>query len=239
MQKKEAASQSSKLMYNQVELEIVDKYLYLGVTLDDSLSFSVHINKIISACSQKLFTLSKIRKYITKDIAIKLYKSLILPVIDYGDVFYGCVPNILLDRVQKLQNKALRIIDLPPRYTSNLDLHVRYQVIPLFIRRRNNLLKMVHMYLRHNLDDLDIAWDDVTPLSELGNRMITRQTTTPFIPVRMPKSTKYKLSCAYSGPKLWLDQPLTTRQIADQEEFKIHLKRRAQNELLTILDVYR
>lgn len=237
--KKSEASQIPKLMYNQEPLEFVDKYLYLGVTVDNNLNFLAHVNKIISACNQKLFTLSKIRKYITQGIAITLYKSLILPILDYGDVFYSCVPNTYLDKIQKLQNKALRIVDLSPRYTSNIHLHNKYQVIPLYIRRRNNLLKLVHTYLRHNLDDLDVSWENYVPTEGQYDRIITRQAATPFIPLRLPRSEKYKSSCAYSGPKLWLDQSTSIRQIADHEEFKCLLKRMAQSELPTLRDVYR
>lgn len=41
-----------------------------------------------AVCSQKLFTLSKIRKYITEEISLRLYKSLIQSILDYGDVMY-------------------------------------------------------------------------------------------------------------------------------------------------------
>lgn len=71
-----------------------------------------------------------------------------------------------------------------------------------------------------------------------GNRMITRQDATPFIPLRMPRSVKYKSSCAYLGPKLWLDQNVSIRQIADHEEYKSFLKRKARSELPTLRDVY-
>lgn len=148
-----------KLMFNDTELELVNRYNYLGVIMDNDLSFLPHFNKIISSCNQKLFTLSKIRKYITQPIAIRLYKTLILPIIDYGDVFYNCLANTHLDKVQKVQNRALHIVDLPPRHKTNVHLHKKYQVIPLFIRRGNNLVKLIHTFLWPNLEDTGVEWD--------------------------------------------------------------------------------
>lgn len=105
----------------------------------------------------KLTTLAKIRRYITKDIAIRLYKTLVLPIIDYGDVLYTCVSKTKLDVVQRLQIRALRIVDLSPRYTTNISLHQKYLVLPLYIRRRDNLLKTVHTFLRHNCESCEVA----------------------------------------------------------------------------------
>lgn len=149
------------------------------------------------------------------------------------------MPNIHLDKIQKLQNRALRIVDLAPRYTSNLDLHKKYKVSPLFIRRSNNLLKLIHTYLRHNLDESNTAWDIGPNSTDINHRVLTRQTRTPYIPLTIPRTVKYKLSCAYAGPKLWLDQPLALRQIADRDEFKMRLKLRAREELPQLLNVFR
>lgn len=114
------------IQINQTRIDIVDKYVYLGVTLDQNLSFIPHINGLISRCSQKLFMLSTIRKFLTDHIALKLNKSLILSIIDYGDILYDGANKRELDKnelVQKLQNRALRIISLCQRYTTNLFLH--------------------------------------------------------------------------------------------------------------------
>lgn len=89
------------------------------------------------------------------------------------------------------------------------------------------------------MDDSGIAWDSGDHRGNNGGRALTRQTLTPHIPLKMPKSTKYKLSCAYSGPKMWLELSLPMRQIADRDEFKLKLKLKAREELAQLQDVYR
>lgn len=218
---------------------MIDKYTYLGVKIDKDLTFMPHFKKIISTCNQKLFTLAKIRKYITQNIAIRLCKTLILPIIDYRDVFYCGLASTHLDKIQKLQNRALRIVDLPPGYTSNVHLHRKYQVIPLFLRRGNNLLKLIHTFLRHNLDESGVEWNFEGHHHDSDSRIMTRQALTPYIPLKMLKSAKYRLSCAYLGPKMWLELPMTLRQTSDKDDFKIKLKLRAREELAQMQSVYR
>ena len=32
---------------------------------------------------------AKMRKYISQDVALRIYKTMILPVVEYGDILYG------------------------------------------------------------------------------------------------------------------------------------------------------
>ena len=42
--------------------------------------------------------LTKIRKYLTEKVALKIYKSMILPYFDYGDVVYNTANKDGLDK---------------------------------------------------------------------------------------------------------------------------------------------
>lgn len=226
---------SNTLMLDNTMLEFVESYVYLGVTLDRHLNFSAHINKLKGICSQKLFTLSKIRKYITEGIALKLYKSLILSILDYGDMLYIGASKKDLRSLQLIQNRALRIVNLAPRYTSNLTLHQKYNVLPLYIRRNNNLLKMVHTFILHNVNSEDVSW---SMHNSQTNVRTTRQMSTPYLPLPMPRSTKFKESCAYIGPKLWLDLNFSIRSEPEKNRFKLLLKRKARNDLCNLTSVF-
>ena len=45
----------------------------------------------------------------TKDL-VRLYKSFVLPVLDYGDILYSKSNNDLLEKLQRSQNKTLKLI---------------------------------------------------------------------------------------------------------------------------------
>ena len=76
------------LKMNDKVLEVVQTYKYLGMTLDSSLTFTNHIKKTIKTIAYTVYTLSKVRKYITEAAALTLLKTMVLPFFDYGDFLY-------------------------------------------------------------------------------------------------------------------------------------------------------
>ena len=50
------------------------------------LNYNKHLENIVRSISYKSLLLAKVRKYIMQDIAIRIYKTMILPVLEYGDV---------------------------------------------------------------------------------------------------------------------------------------------------------
>lgn len=231
---------SGTLQLDGIQLEFVNHFTYLGIIIDDDLRFTRHINHIISSSNWKLTTLSKIRFCITENIAVLLYKALILSILDYGDVFYDCAAKKDLDKLQKLQNRALRIANQASRYTRNIDLHRRYKIVPLYMHREKNIQKLIHTYLSHNLEDVDFPWDNEGLDNTLAqSSIVTRQMSAPFVPLKHPNSTRYKNSCAFRWPQLWLELPISFRREANYQRFKLLLKIKSRSDLEVINSVYR
>ena len=86
-----------KIELEGMVLENVGHYKYLGINLDSTLNFNKHMNCLLKTVSHKLFLLSKIRKFITKAAALRIYNVMVLlPYIDYGDIVYaGATTNSL------------------------------------------------------------------------------------------------------------------------------------------------
>ena len=61
---------------------MIFKYKYLGVIVDEILSFRAHLNNTIKLVVHKMSMLNRIMFYITEDAAIKTYKTMILPYMD-------------------------------------------------------------------------------------------------------------------------------------------------------------
>ena len=53
--------------------------------------------------------LTKIRTYINLETAITVYKSMILPILEYGDIAFDLGDETSLNKLQTLQNRVLRI----------------------------------------------------------------------------------------------------------------------------------
>ena len=61
-------------------LDIVANYSYLGVIIDDGLTFEKFLNDKCNKVKACIYQLGKLRKFITSDIACHIYKQTILPL---------------------------------------------------------------------------------------------------------------------------------------------------------------
>ena len=74
---------------NNTVLEKVCSYKYLGFILDDQLNFNKHVKELTNLLTHKLYLLSRIRKYLTKRASVTIFKTMIISLIEYGDIIYA------------------------------------------------------------------------------------------------------------------------------------------------------
>ena len=75
-----------RLFLNGDKLQKVFKYL--GMVLDPTLNVNHHISSVIRTVLHKMTLLSKVKKYLNNDVALQIYKSMLLPYLDYADVIF-------------------------------------------------------------------------------------------------------------------------------------------------------
>ena len=126
-------------------IQKVTSYKYLGMELDCDLSYKKHVNKIISSISAKLKQFQCMRVFLNKKAAILVYKSTILPILEYGDVFLSAVPLVSRKCLQTLQNKGLRCALNKGIETSSAELHKEAALGKLRFRRDQHLLNYIYM----------------------------------------------------------------------------------------------
>ena len=91
-------------------IERVTAFSYLGIILDEQLSWKEHVENVCTKASKRLSILSRIRYCLTLNAAKCVYQSVIEPVINYGDVSWGELSASCCHSLQRLQNRAARII---------------------------------------------------------------------------------------------------------------------------------
>ena len=82
----------------------------LGIHIDHYLSLSKHVNEIARVISSSIGALKRLRSFICEDTAILLYRALIEQYYDYCCSVWDGLENELADTLQKLQNRAIRVI---------------------------------------------------------------------------------------------------------------------------------
>ena len=151
--------------------------------------------------------LGKIRKYVTTDVALLIYKSMILPFFDYADIIFTKAFTNDIDKLQRAQNKCLKICMQLNVTTETDHLHSLSKVPLLKHRRRTHLLNF--MYRRQSRLDLI----DDAPIR-------TRAHDAPMFKVVRPKLEAYKRSVAYHGAVSWNALDPETRNLARHKMFK-------------------
>ena len=116
-------------------IDRVTSFKYLGITLDPNLTFNNHVETIRRKTIGKIKLLSRVTPYMPEKLCFELYKSLIRPHFDYGDVVFDCLNQKDSLTLQKLQNMAIKNILHVPRRTSTRDIHSRTN-LELLVNRR-------------------------------------------------------------------------------------------------------
>ena len=91
-------------------LKRVVKFSYLGVGLDENLSWKDHVEYVSSKVSRRLGLLSRIRSCLTLEASKQVYTSLLHPLFDYADVAWQGISEGCCKELHRLQNRAARII---------------------------------------------------------------------------------------------------------------------------------
>ena len=89
-------------------LRTVSEFRYLGVLLDSDLSFKNHINYITSRAYGALCTLRKSQTYLPLKTRKLLYRSLVLPHLEYCTTVWDPCTKQMSDQIERVQNRAMR-----------------------------------------------------------------------------------------------------------------------------------
>ena len=115
----------------------------LGIYMDQNLSWSKHVNEIAKTISSGIGALKRLRPFISEDTAILLYRAFIEPHFDYCCPVWDGLSNELADKLQKLQNRAIRVITKSDYHSSATALRTRLGWDDLSIRRMKIKAKLM------------------------------------------------------------------------------------------------
>ncbi len=91
-------------------IESVKEYKYLGIIVNDALSFNSHITQPKKKLKIKLGFYFRNKFCFSFNVRKKLVTTTFLPVLDYGDVVYQFAPSYLLSSLDAVYHGALRFI---------------------------------------------------------------------------------------------------------------------------------
>ena len=120
---------------------------YLGVMIDDFVSWKYHISYICSQISRNIGIISKLRHYLSIKQLKQIYYNLIYPHISYAILAWGSTYISSLQKVQVKQNHVARLI-----FSANMCGKDTESALPLL-----NLLDMLTVHNIYSLHVLKFA----------------------------------------------------------------------------------
>ena len=93
-----------------VEIETVPEVRNLGVMLDCNLTLKKQILNTVKTCNHHLRNIAFIRKYLSEDSTKILVVNHVISRLDYCNSLYYGLPNVLLRKLQNIQNRAARLV---------------------------------------------------------------------------------------------------------------------------------
>ena len=100
---------SFKVIINNHNISPEDNLKYVGVLLDNKLSWKTHVQKVKTQLSRACGCLSKLKYYTTLPVLKVVYNSLIHRYLNYSILNWGRASNATIQ--PQLQNKAIKIIN--------------------------------------------------------------------------------------------------------------------------------
>ena len=105
---------------NNTNIEKVEEFNFLGLTLDTHLNWKIHSENISNKCSRISGILNNLKYILPERIKLLLYNTLLLPQINYCLMTWGYHGQ----RIYKIQKRAIRTITLS-KYNDHTALYLK------------------------------------------------------------------------------------------------------------------
>ena len=118
---------------------------------------------VASRVYPKLKLLNRISSFLSPAIVLKICKVTIVPILDYGCTEWGFCSKKNSDFLERLQNKAMRIILRTNRLTCTQFIREKLGLLTLFNRRRYMRLQLVYCWFSHDVTKIQTKKLSILP----------------------------------------------------------------------------
>ena len=177
---------------------------YLGLFIDNTLSWDMQCDKLCRHISGKIAVLRRIRSFIKPSIMKLIYDRTIQPVIDYGcgcSVWYNTTCKNL-EKLQKVQNYAARIISGNFDYINVRSISLIRSLKWMTISERCEHFTAMLMFKAINGLVPNYLSDSIVMAGEAHDRD-TRLSESLDVHIPSHNSSALKRSFTYNGSVLW------------------------------------
>lgn len=214
---------ADKIMINHHIIQRSQAIKYLGVILDEKLSFGHHITSKCQIAAINIYRIKAIRKYLTRESCSALIQSLVLSHLDYcSSLFYG-ISCVNIRKMQRIQNWGAKLVLQRGRYDSSSRALYELNWLPVQQKIEFRILTLVYKCLTNQAPQYLIDLIRVRQFTR-STRLSSRDDIILVVP-NTKRSTFASRSFSVTGPRLWNSLPLCIKQSNTLNQFQRLLKR--------------
>ena len=203
-------------------ISATDQIKFLGLTLDQSLSFKPHINTVLNKLSKSIGVIYRLNQYLPSQTLLMLYYSLIYPYLNYGIESWYNVTTTMSEKVLILQKRAIRSVYKIPYNGSTKTYFKQHNILRL---PEIFSFKIGSMFVKY-VNDESIKNDYISSLLQLNsdihshNTRIRNNFSVPFF-----KRSASKSCFIYQSLTYWNSLPQSLKQKKNHANFNHLLKK--------------
>ena len=117
---------------DECKLNRVHDAKFLGITIDENLTWKKQVDNVYRTCSRNIGVLNKVKCYLPSDTMKQLYCTLVLPYLNYGLLLWGNVIKTYMHKLFKIQKRAMRIISNSSFLAHTKPLFAKFGILNIF-----------------------------------------------------------------------------------------------------------
>ena len=179
-----------------------------------------HVTSVCSKANFHLWRIGSIRRYITKDVCHSLVISLVTSQLDYCNALLSGLRGKDLQLLQKVQNRAARLVTLTAPRTPATPIRMELHWLP--VESRISFKILVYVYKAVN----GLAPGYIQELLTPRTRNSRLRQLHDELQLATPIAAKVVGHQAFSiaAPRLWNELPLSIRKLPSVTAFRSALK---------------
>lgn len=207
------------LSINNTIIQVSHREKYLGLWIDDKLTWKSHINHVKNKLTSLLGTLRKTANCIPKKVSTIIYNSLVKSHLEYLIEIWGSAATTNLKQLQRTQNKIIKVLFHYPYLTPTVQLY-----------KKTNFLDLRKLYIYSTC----ILIRNITTNSIKSNIQLHKKVTSHKLrnkyKIQLPKvRTSYgKKTILFEGAQLYNKLPNYIKECKTLNMYKHELKKYLQ-----------
>ena len=179
-------------------LKVVQETTFLGIIVDNTLTWKAHAAHICKKISKSIGILSRARNFLNMDTLKQLYFSFLFPYLSYGNIIWGQAAASTLYPIFKIQKRAIRILTNTRRRESTKLLFQKLKILRLPEIYKFSALIFMYQFKNKLLPS---PFDNFYSENQAFHRYPTRQANHLRVPL-----TRTKMADSFikkTGVNLW------------------------------------